>query len=85
MYINNDFAGDTFVECSLTVGASVDVSSTGSDDDGGEDDHRTISDLLAVTTTEPEDATLSCERFAGGAATARDMRIVAIRVGSVTG
>lgn len=85
VYFNNNNAADTFVQCNLTVGASSDIGSTGVDDDGGEDDHRTLPGLLAVTTAGPATATLACRHIAGGTTTANDMRIVAIQVGSLTG
>ncbi len=85
LYLNNDAGTDTFMECQLAAGSSTDVAATGIAPDTGEDDHRTIGNLLAVTTDAPTSATLSCHRYAGGATVATDARIVAIRVGSLTG
>jgi hypothetical protein len=84
VYINNDGAGDAFVNCTTAVGTSSDLASTGVQADSGEDDHRTIGGLLAATTTGPDTATFACQRFAGTTISANDMRMVAIRVGSLT-
>lgn len=80
VFLNNDAASDSFVQCELTDGVVTDSTSTGIQADSGEDDHRTIGALIASTTAGPTNVTFSCQRFSGGAVSANDIRIVAIRV-----
>jgi hypothetical protein len=80
VYLNNNDAADSFVQCTLSDGVVSDATSTGIQADAGEDDHRTIGALIASTTAGPATVTFSCLRFAGGAVAATDIKIVAVKV-----